>query len=211
MADPELASLVARARKGDRAAFEKIVQGTTRLVYAQIVASVRDRQRAEDLTQETFVSAWKGIGSQGYLEKVSGEGTAGGGSGRSAAAGFVSWLLTIARNVTLDAIKFESRQKRDTARELTGPSAEDVVAAARTPPESAEAREARDHALRVLAEMPDEYRQVLAMRYLAGADYETIHRQLGLTHGALRGLLNRGMALMRERMGSTRQGDKVKG
>jgi hypothetical protein len=35
---------------------------------------------------------------------------------------------------------------------------------------------------------------------LGGADYETIRRQLNLSDGALRGLLNRGMALLRERM-----------
>jgi DNA-directed RNA polymerase specialized sigma24 family protein len=41
------------------------------------------------------------------------------------------------------------------------------------------------------------------LRYLAGADYQTIRRQLHLSDGALRGLLNRGMALLRERMSKT--------
>jgi len=216
LADSELAPLVARARKGDRAAFEKVVHRTSRVVYAQIVASVRDRQRAEDLTQETFVSAWKGIGSvrgaEGFRETEaaahSGEG-AGGGDGKSAAAGFVSWLLTVARNVTLDALKFESRKKRDASREIAGVEATEVAAPAKSPSESAELTEAREHALRVLNELPEEYRQVLAMRYLAGAEYDVMRTQLGLTDGALRGLLNRGMALMRERMGAIRNKERV--
>jgi DNA-directed RNA polymerase specialized sigma24 family protein len=54
--------------------------------------------------------------------------------------------------------------------------------------------------LRLLAELPEEYRQVLALRYLGGADYQAIRERLGLTDGALRGLLTRGMALLRERM-----------
>ena len=40
---------------------------------------------------------------------------------------------------------------------------------------------------------------------LIGADYETIGRQLGLSNGSLRGLLNRGMARLREMIGVKRE------
>ncbi len=174
-----------RAQRGDRAAFEKIVHATARMVYAQIVASVRDRQRAEDLTQETFVAAWKSLAS---VEKP---------------AGFSAWLLTLARNGTLDAIKFESRKKRGGNLKLAGHDAaaagEGAVAAA-NPADLAELSESRDQALRMLEELPEEYKRPLAMRYLGGADYETIRTVLAISDGALRGLLNRGMAILRERM-----------
>jgi RNA polymerase sigma factor (sigma-70 family) len=62
----------------------------------------------------------------------------------------------------------------------------------------AEQEEARDKALNVLKSLPEEYRLPLTLRYIAGADYETISRELGLTNGSLRGLLNRGMARLRE-------------
>lgn len=45
---------------------------------------------------------------------------------------------------------------------------------------------------------------MLMMRYLGGAGYEEIRRGLGLSDGALRGLLARGMAMMRERMTKVR-------
>jgi DNA-directed RNA polymerase specialized sigma24 family protein len=38
------------------------------------------------------------------------------------------------------------------------------------------------------------------MRYLGGADYEAIAKQLSLSNGALRGLLQRGMSLLREKL-----------
>ena len=185
----ELATLVTRAQKGDRGAFERLVQATARLVYAQIAAGVRDRQKAEDLTQETFVLAWKGIG------------------GVAAPEGIVGWLLTLARNRMRDAAKFEARKKR------AGPTGGDTASVADDAPgpgETAELSEARGRALAVLEELPEEYRRVLAMRYLGGADYEQIRRALGLTDGALRGLLNRGMAMMRERMTNGNR-DKVTG
>jgi len=199
--EPELPVLVARSQKGDRAAFEKLVQRTARVVYAQIVAAVRDRQKAEDLTQETFTAAWKAIATV------------------QQPAGFVSWLLTLARNTTLDAIKCEGRQKRGGRSERTngagrkpaamGEGAAEVADRGPSPSESLELAEAREHALKVLEELPEEYRRPLSMRYLAGADYHAIREALDLSDGALRGLLNRGMALLRERM-TKLQGDKVK-
>ena len=51
--------------------------------------------------------------------------------------------------------------------------------------------------LSILRSLPHEYRQVLMLRYLAGADYETIARQLALSNGSLRGLLHRGLAMLR--------------
>ncbi len=68
------------------------------------------------------------------------------------------------------------------------------------PVESAEREEERERTLAVLRSLPEEYRQVLMLRYIGGADYETIGRELAITNGSLRGLLNRGLALLRERM-----------
>lgn len=188
MGETDLTKLVARAKNGDRAAFEKIVHTTARVVYAQIVASVRDRQKAEDLTQETFVAAWKAIATVEHP------------------AGFLSWLLTLARNKVLDAIKHDSRQKRG-GTGVGDPSAADVDLQAPshelTPAKAAELAEAKGRALELLEQLPEDYRIALSMRYLAGAEYDTIRAALGLTDGALRGILNRGMAILRERFSRT--------
>jgi RNA polymerase sigma-70 factor, ECF subfamily len=218
LADSDLPALLARSQKGDRAAFDRFVHATARLVYAQIALSVRDRHKAEDLTQDTFLAAWKGLpGLQSAHEP------------RAA----VNWLLTLARNKVLDSLKSDRRLKRggtgtgDAAaapvtpmspsaipvvpprssgspisRLASSPSSDpaDLPDDAPSPAESAELRETRARALDILDELPDEYRRPLAMRYLADADYLTIRRALDLSDGALRGLLNRGMALLRERM-----------
>ena len=185
---PELATLVRRAQHGERPAFETLVRHTARLVYAQIVSSVRDRQLAEDLTQESFVRAWKSLHAL------------------TDPAGFTTWLLTIARNVTIDAAKNRQRLKRGAGhpaahaldRTHALEAAEEGTAG---PRELAEQSEERQRVLEILEDLPDEYRRVLRMRYLGGAPYDQIQFALGLSDGALRGLLARGMALMRERLG----------
>ena len=52
----------------------------------------------------------------------------------------------------------------------------------------------------MLRSLPEEHRLPLTLRYIAGADYETISTQLGLTNGSLRGLLHRGLKMLRERL-----------
>jgi len=70
------------------------------------------------------------------------------------------------------------------------------------PEAEAQRREERERVLAELRSLPEEYRQVLMLRYLAGADYEEIGRQLAISNGSLRGLLNRGLAMLRTRMQS---------
>ena len=69
-----------------------------------------------------------------------------------------------------------------------------------SPAEAIEQREERGRLLQLLRRLPDEYSLPITLRYIAGADYDTIGRQLGLSNGSLRGLLNRGMAKLREKM-----------
>jgi RNA polymerase sigma factor (sigma-70 family) len=69
-----------------------------------------------------------------------------------------------------------------------------------TPEEAVERDEMRQRVLAVLRSLPEEYRLPITLRYLTGADYESIGEQLGLTNGSLRGLLHRGLRMLRERL-----------
>jgi RNA polymerase sigma-70 factor (ECF subfamily) len=172
-------SLVLQARAGNRRAFEALVVRVGRLIYSHVFLKVRDSHRAEDLVQETLLRAWSSIAS---LEDVS---------------RFRPWVLAIADRVILDAVKSDTRMKRDGARtEALLESASPGL-----PPEAAaELDEQRERVLKALQEIPEAHRQVLMLRYLAGADYETISKQLALSNGSLRGLLQRGMEMLREKL-----------
>lgn len=180
-------SLVRRSQGGDRAAFECLVRRTARLVYARAYLDTGDRHRAEDVVQDTFLTAWRRVGQV------------------SDPTGFRPWLLAVARSVAADARRHASRKKRAMpgGRAASPPSPEssrDVPDRAPTPEQSLERREQRERMLRLLRAMPEEYALPITLRYIAGADYDTIGRQLGLTNGSLRGMLNRGMARLRELM-----------
>src|SRR5207247_379525 len=85
------------------------------------------------------------------------------------------------------------RQRRATP-PRTSQSALDEVPTAVEEPELAENR---DKVRATLQSLPEEYRLPLTLRYIEGADYETITMQLGLSPGQLRGLLCRGLQLLR--------------
>lgn len=173
--------LVARSRRGDRAAFEELVRRTARVVYSRLYLETGDAHRAEDLSQETFLVAWRNV------RQV------------TDASGFRSWLFSIAHSVLIDSLRREGRKKRSGTR--VGPERMDEVSdRTPAPDESAQREESRQQVLSVLRSLPEEYRLPLTLRYIGGADYETIGRQLGLTNGSLRGLLNRGMARLRAAM-----------
>jgi RNA polymerase sigma-70 factor (ECF subfamily) len=165
---------------GHRQAFDVLVTRMSRLVWAHLVLRCRDRAAAEDMTQETFLRAWRSIGR---LEKP---------------ATFRGWLMAIAERVRLDTIKHATRQKRATP--VTADADIDPPSNDSTPSEKAEANELGSRAIDALNTLPTQYQQALSLRYLAGADYDEISRQLALTNGSLRGLLHRGLAMLRERL-----------
>ncbi len=180
MGDTDTA-LVAKARNGDRAAFEELVRRTSRLVFARLYLETGSVPQAEDLLQETYLLAFRSIRR---LEEP---------------GGFRPWLLTIAHNVLIDSARRDSRRKRSTpARSDEGLAK--VPASGPPPDEAALRQESRQQVLAALRSLPEEYRLPLSLRYLSGADYDTISEQLGLTNGSLRGLLHRGLKMLRDRL-----------
>jgi len=172
--------LVIQRQRGDRLAFEELVRRTARLLFARAYLETGDAHRSEDLVQETLLVAWRSIGQ--VVDP----------------SGFRPWLMSILHTATIDMHRRESRKKRGTDKYARdGAAVLRLADDAPTPSESAETRDERDRTLAVLRGLPSEYRQVLMLRYLAGADYDTIGRQLALTNGSLRGLLHRGMAMLR--------------
>src|SRR5436305_13945554 len=86
--------LVRRAQEGDRSAFEELVRRTSRLVYARLYLETGDAHQAEDLLQETLLTAYRTLRQLAEPAK------------------FRAWLLRIAQNLAIDAARRAQRQKR---------------------------------------------------------------------------------------------------
>lgn len=162
------------AIQGDRDAFERVIRLTSRQLFAIAYGILQNREEAEDVVQDTFVKAWKARWRIRDSAKLP------------------AWLSTIARHRARDMARkrkperlpenFESTE----AVELEGATGE---------------RADLDHEVRsALAQLPELHRVAVTLRYFEDLDYGTIERTLGLTNGALRGILGRALGLMRKRL-----------
>lgn len=100
-------------------------------------------------------------------------------------ARFAGWIATIARNRGRDALR-----RRESGRV---PMPDDVAA---PPGPTGEAADI----LRCLRELPEAYRETLALRLVEGWSGPEIAARTGLTHGSVRVNLTRGMKLLRDRL-----------
>lgn len=92
MPEPE-PELVHRAARGDLEAFEELVRSCQAQVYRVALVFVRDRGLAEDVTQETFLRAYRSLGGFRGDAKVT------------------TWLCRIARNAAVDAVRRAAHQR----------------------------------------------------------------------------------------------------
>ena len=164
------------AIKGDRDAFELVIRASSRTLFAIAYGVLQDRTEAEDVVQDAFIKAWKSRWRVRDAEK------------------FPAWLATIARH-----------RARDVARRRRSVPLEDELSDAPDPSvanqaEHARAAQVNGHVHAALAELPETHRVALTLRYFDALDYTTIEQTLGLTNGALRGILGRALQTMRKRL-----------
>lgn len=161
------------AIRGDRDAFEMIIRSLSRNLFAIAYGILQNREEAEDVVQDTLVKAWKTRWRVRNPEK------------------FPAWISTIARHRARDL----ARQRRPESLPNDFESTETV--AAKTEIENADL-DSQVHA--ALSQLPELHRMAVTLRYFEELDYATIEQTLGLTNGALRGILGRALGVMRKRL-----------
>ena len=158
------------AIRGDREAFEMIIRTHSRTLFAIAYGILQNREEAEDVVQDSLVKAWKIRWRVRDPEK------------------FPAWLATIARHKAHDVF----RKRR------TIPLAQETIEIRER--ETPDTSELDRHLHSALAALPDLHRAALTLRYFEEMDYRTIENTLGLTNGALRGILGRALASMRKQL-----------
>lgn len=165
---------VARVLAGDQGAFEPIVQRWQGALVNMAWRYCRDRGRAEEMAQEAFVRAWRG------LAQWRGE------------SSFSTWLFSVAANVYRNELK-----KVPT---VTVPVEEIPEPAEAAGQEELLMRQRRDETVRraVLA-LPIRYREPLVLFYFHAMDVGAAAQTLGMPEGTLKARLARGRDLLRRR------------
>ncbi len=166
--------LVRRGQAGDNDAFARLVERNQTAVYNLLLRMTRDPEEAGDLTQETFVRAWRSL------------------PGFRAQAKFSTWLYRIAYNVCL------SRRVVHRAA-LAEPGAADVVPIPESeePPAIVLRQERRERVVAAMDQLSPAYRLVLDLYYWRECTYEEIAAILDLPMGTVKTHLFRAKAALR--------------
>lgn len=193
--DPAVERLVARARDGDAGAFERLVARFQRRVFYTVLRIVRDTHRADDLTQEVFITAYR------RLADVKED------------AAFVPWLLRIARNRAIDAHR---RQRREQERlylvedwtdvggteggaDPTTASTDEAGRAERVADLQAALEEA-------IASLPQGQRDVLLMSMDPETTHDEIAQTLGIPPGTVKSRLHHARRILTARLRPAMEG-----
>ncbi len=177
-------ALIRAAQKGDVEAFNQLVLKYQDLVYNHACATLGEPELAEDITQEVFIKAYRGLGSFR------------GGSWRA-------WLLRIASNACYDEFR---RRKKLAVAPLAEISPDDEAFDLVSYPENRgnpveahlEQAELRAAIQRGLAGLPAEYRMAAVVIDLLGFDYAEAARSLGVPLGTVKSRLARARLGLRE-------------
>jgi RNA polymerase sigma-70 factor (ECF subfamily) len=186
-ADRELVRRAVSLRDG--AAFEALIGRYHSRVFRVIMRLVKHSERAQDLTQETFLRAWRALPSYG------GE------------AGFFTWIYRIARNtVTSDWRRTRSRPK--VTQSLDEPAGDgrrvDAHCLADTsaePARIASQRERQSVLQEAIDSLTADFREIIVLRDIEDCSYEDIATMLEVPVGTVRSRLHRARLELRSRIG----------
>ena len=172
--------LVTRVCQGDQEAFRLIFDRYSRPVIGFIYDMVSDRALAEELTQETFVRAFRGIHSMKPETKLS------------------TWLFGIARNVARESLRARTRASMHVT--LEDESVMDVSDQKPVPVDRLLSKELNEVIRRALEALDEDKRLVFTLKVFHQCSYEEIAEITGFSLAKLKTDLHRARAEMRRRI-----------
>ncbi|MEW6751421.1 MAG: RNA polymerase sigma factor, partial [Candidatus Latescibacterota bacterium] len=179
MAAPSDNELVTQTLAGRQDAFALLVRRYQQYAYGVAVGLLSDFQLAQDVVQEAFLAAYRGLGRLRDPES------------------FGSWLHGIVRH-TAHRARRQLEQARRLQEELL-PGGELLPEPPR-PDAALEAEERRRLVQRALAQLSDASREAVGLYYADGLSYAEIARFLDITEAAVVGRLQRARARLREEL-----------
>ena len=183
---PSDEDLVRRAKGGDEAAFNELVERHQDRVYRHAERMLGNQQDAEEVLQDTFLQAYRHLGS--FEER----------------SRFSTWIYRIATNEALMRLRRSSR-RREVHLEETPPgeverASEEVREFARSAIDHVMDREIREILDKALDELPPEYRVVFVLRDVDELSNAEVAEILGLSVPAVKSRLHRSRLWLRDRV-----------
>jgi len=185
--------LVRRIRAGDDRAFQELVIAYQDRIYGLTYRMLGNRQEAEDVAQEVFISVHRAIGTWR-------------GEGR-----FYTWLYRVATNHCKNRIKYLKGRNFHRASDIDetpsahlagedGGPVNSLQSQVPGPEQATEGLRLEEIIQRELANLEDEHRLLIVLRDVQGMTYQDIIRVTGLQEGTLKSRLHRARVALKKRV-----------
>ncbi len=177
--------LIQRAMKGDETAFESLMLSYQTQIYNLCFRTVGNQDDAEDMTQESFLKAWR------YLSSFQFE------------SAFSTWLYRLATNCCLDLLR--SKKRRPTVSLVSEDDdgeeqSFDPVDPAPQPEEALIRKEEQAQLQEALDSLEDTQRQIITLRVVNDLSYTEIAEILDLKEGTVKSRLSRARENLRKKL-----------
>jgi RNA polymerase sigma-70 factor (ECF subfamily) len=175
-------SLVGEAKRGSLDAFTELVRRTQARVYSMIFRMTRNHEDADDLMQETFLSAYRA------LPKF---------DGRSS---FSTWAYRIAMNMTLNHLKRKGREKGRTSLDENAALPESAGGDPPSPESESLRTELQGKIDGAIADLPAIYRAAFTLVALQGMSHGDAAAILGCSENTVSWRMHRSRKMLQERL-----------
>jgi RNA polymerase sigma factor (sigma-70 family) len=173
---PDESTLVARARRGEAAAYEELVRMHQAIAFRVALVNAGDRADAEEAVQDGFVKAYRALGR--FRD----------------GAPFRPWLLKIVANEARNRRRSAGR-RAGLALRLAGTAASGD--AAPSPEAAVLTGERREELLDAIARLDDRDRDILVHRFLLELDEQETAEALGIRKGTVKSRTSRALERLR--------------
>ena len=181
--DTELIELIDRMARQDPTALKALYDACATKLYGLAVRVVSNREWAEDVLQEAFLTIWRSAGDY-----------------RASLSPPMAWLGLIVRSRGLDLLRRRAADRGHLTQELDETLADTLAADAPSPMDTAQASQQAWALHQCLARLDNKQREVVSLAYIRDLSHSELSQQLKLPLGTVKTWIRRGLDQMRQCM-----------
>jgi RNA polymerase sigma-70 factor (ECF subfamily) len=181
----QILDVVRRVIAGDKSAFSSIVLNFQDQIYALVLAQVGDQAMAKDIAQDTFIRAYK------YLGTFKGDSL------------FKTWLVRIALN-NIKSYFTSSAYKKKQRSDSFKTSEHEQIISSETSEENKFSEELLGFMRQEISQLKEIYKDVLVRRAFNGMSYQEISKELDIPVGTVSSRMNAALLVLRSKLSEVR-------
>ena len=177
-------ALIDRVGQHDESALRQLYERTSPRLMGLAMRVVRQREWAEDVVQESFLTIWRVACDY-----------------RSSLSPPLAWMGLIVRSRSLDLLRRRTADRAQLTQELDDEMSDTLASDAANPMDAADASEQAQALHRCLGQLEDRQREVVSMAYLRDLSHGDLAGELALPLGTVKTWIRRGLEKLRVCMG----------